>query len=44
LIVDWVEDSPGGRALVWVSHDVDQGDRVATRKILMENGRLSHEQ
>jgi putative ABC transport system ATP-binding protein len=40
LVVDWVETSPGMRALVWVSHDVDQGDRVATRRIIMESGRI----
>jgi putative ABC transport system ATP-binding protein len=40
LVVDWVEKSPDTRALVWVSHDVEQGDRVATRKISMENGRI----
>ena len=38
LVVDWIEESPDARALVWVSHDVEQGDRVATRKIYMENG------
>jgi putative ABC transport system ATP-binding protein len=40
LVVDWVEKSPDTRALVWVSHDVEQGDRVATRKISMESGRI----
>jgi putative ABC transport system ATP-binding protein len=40
LVVDWIEETPKGRALVWVSHDVEQGDRVATRKIYMENGRI----
>ena len=38
LAVDWIDQSPAGRALVWVSHDIEQGDRVATRKIYMENG------
>jgi putative ABC transport system ATP-binding protein len=40
LLIDWVERLPGERALVWVSHDVGQGGRVATRKIFMENGRI----
>jgi putative ABC transport system ATP-binding protein len=40
LLIDWIEESPNSRALVWVSHDVGQGGRVATRKIFMENGRI----
>jgi putative ABC transport system ATP-binding protein len=40
LIVDWVESPGERRALLWVSHDVEQGDRVATRKIFMEKGEL----
>jgi ABC-type arginine transport system ATPase subunit len=24
---------------VWITHDIEQGDRVATRKIFMENGK-----
>ena len=40
LVVDWIEESSDSRALVWVSHDVEQGDRVATRKIYMEKGRV----
>jgi putative ABC transport system ATP-binding protein len=40
-IVDWIDESPDDRALLWVSHDVEQGGRVATRKIFMENGRLA---
>jgi putative ABC transport system ATP-binding protein len=40
LVVDWSVESPDERALVWVSHDVEQGDRVATRKISMEQGRI----
>jgi putative ABC transport system ATP-binding protein len=41
LVVDWIEASPQARALVWVSHDVEQGERVATRKIFMESGRIT---
>jgi putative ABC transport system ATP-binding protein len=40
LAVDWIEEEKESRALVWVSHDVEQGDRVATRKIYMENGKV----
>jgi putative ABC transport system ATP-binding protein len=40
LVVDWINESPTERALVWVSHDVEQGDRIATRKIFMEQGRI----
>jgi putative ABC transport system ATP-binding protein len=43
LVIDWTERSPDQRALVWVSHDVAQGNRVATRKIQMENGRAKVE-
>ncbi|MCC6125006.1 MAG: ATP-binding cassette domain-containing protein [Pirellulales bacterium] len=43
LAVDWIERSPDKRALVWVSHDVAQGNRVATRKIYMENGSVKEE-
>ena len=38
LAIDWINESPGARALVWVSHDVEQGDRVATRRVYMEKG------
>jgi putative ABC transport system ATP-binding protein len=41
LVVDWIEKAPDARALIWVSHDVEQGDRVATRKIYMESGRIT---
>jgi putative ABC transport system ATP-binding protein len=44
LAVDWSEEAPDARALVWVSHDVEQGDRVATRKISMENGRVKKDE
>jgi putative ABC transport system ATP-binding protein len=39
-IVDWVESQADRRAVAWVSHDVEQGNRVATRKIFMEKGKL----
>jgi putative ABC transport system ATP-binding protein len=41
LVVEWVESSPDYRSLVWITHDIEQGDRVATRKIFMENGKAN---
>ena len=46
LVAGWVagEGASGpaaGRAVVWVSHDRAQADRVATRRLRVEAGRLS---
>jgi putative ABC transport system ATP-binding protein len=36
----WIDQSPGNRALLWVTHDVNQANRVANRTLHMENGQL----
>jgi len=40
LIQRWHDQSPGARALVWVSHDRPQSERLGTRTIFIEAGRL----
>jgi putative ABC transport system ATP-binding protein len=36
----WIDQSPGARAMIWVTHDVNQAKRVANRMLHMENGHL----
>jgi putative ABC transport system ATP-binding protein len=36
----WIDQSPGDRAMIWVTHDVNQAKRVANRMLHMENGQL----
>jgi putative ABC transport system ATP-binding protein len=36
----WIDQSPDDRAMIWVTHDVNQANRVANRLLHMENGRL----
>jgi len=38
LISDWLTEKP--RALVWVTHDQQQADRIATRRFKLDAGRL----
>ncbi len=40
LLCGWIAAAPGG-AMVWVSHNAQQANRVAQRSASMENGRLS---
>jgi putative ABC transport system ATP-binding protein len=40
LLDRWFAAGRGGRALVWVSHDLDQASRVASRRLHMRSGRL----
>lgn len=40
LLVDWVQRGPDGRALVWVTHDAAQAERVAQSALRMHSGRL----
>jgi len=40
LVERWVEESPGARAFVWVSHDADQARRVARRTLRVDGGRV----
>jgi putative ABC transport system ATP-binding protein len=41
LLTAWIGQSPGDRAMIWVTHDVNQANRVADRTLHMENGRLN---
>jgi putative ABC transport system ATP-binding protein len=37
----WIDQSPDNRAMIWVTHDINQANRVANRTLHMENGQLS---
>jgi putative ABC transport system ATP-binding protein len=43
LLDRWFAAGEGRRALVWVSHDLDQARRVTGRKLSMRSGRLGGE-
>jgi putative ABC transport system ATP-binding protein len=43
LIDRWFRSGPGDRALVWVSHDLDQARRVSSRTLRMRSGHLELE-
>jgi putative ABC transport system ATP-binding protein len=36
----WIDELPDARAMIWVTHDVNQAKRVANRMLRMENGIL----
>ena len=40
VICEWVAERPDCRAVLWVSHDQNQTDRVATRTVGIEAGRV----
>ncbi len=40
LIASWTEEHRGGRATVWVSHDMQQAQRVSDRAIRMARGAI----
>ena len=40
LISDWVDRSPDGRAVVWVTHDAEQAARVGKRIVSMKAGKV----
>lgn len=42
LVSQWHQQSNGGRAVVWVTHDREQSSRVASRFVRMDSGRLVH--
>lgn len=37
VVQGWLQDSPGERALAWVSHDESQLDRLATRTVKVDH-------
>jgi putative ABC transport system ATP-binding protein len=41
LIIDWCNERVESRAIVWVSHDIQQARRVAQRVFSIEHGTLS---
>lgn len=43
LVDHWFREQPGRRAFLWVSHDVDQPRRIASRRLHMRSGRLDAE-
>jgi putative ABC transport system ATP-binding protein len=43
LVGRWLEEDSGGRAVVWISHDLEQARRVGTRRLAMHSGRLGPE-
>lgn len=44
LLDEWLTAGPGGRALVWVSHDADQARRVTGRRVHLRGGRVESEE
>jgi putative ABC transport system ATP-binding protein len=40
LVACWLDERPGDRALVWVSHDPAQARRVADRAVYLRGGRV----
>ena len=39
-LMGWIAESPDTRALIWVTHDVNQANRIASRMLQMANGKL----
>jgi putative ABC transport system ATP-binding protein len=44
LLDDWMAANPASRALVWVSHDADQVQRMTGRRVHLRAGRLESEE
>ena len=40
LVGRWWCDSPQERAMIWITHDAVQAERIAMRTLHMEGGRL----
>lgn len=40
LVMQWFEQSPQTRACIWVTHDPEQAQRIATRHLSMDQGVL----
>jgi putative ABC transport system ATP-binding protein len=43
-VENWLTAGGGGRAFVWVSHDLEQTRRMTTRQVLLRAGRLAPEE
>ena len=44
LVGHWLSESKSSRALVWVSHDLQQAERVSNRIVTMKDGSLERQQ
>jgi putative ABC transport system ATP-binding protein len=42
-LASWIDEPPGERALIWVTHDANQVRRAANRLLRMDKGRLYEE-
>ncbi len=42
LVDRWWSEAPQQRAMIWVTHDASQAQRIAKRTLRMEGGRLIH--
>jgi len=40
LVRAWFDEAPSERAMIWVSHDAAQGERMADRLVRIERGRI----
>jgi putative ABC transport system ATP-binding protein len=40
LVSDWFAEQPGGRAVLWVTHDTGQAERMGSRVLRIEKGRI----
>jgi putative ABC transport system ATP-binding protein len=43
LVGRWLEEDAQGRAVIWISHDLEQARRLGTRRLVMQSGRLQPE-
>lgn len=41
LVMNWLDESPNDRALLWITHDHAQARRISTRTLTMHQGALS---
>lgn len=41
LVMHWLDEAPGARALLWITHDHAQARRIGTRTLTMHQGALS---
>jgi putative ABC transport system ATP-binding protein len=44
LVASWYEERPEERAIVWVSHDLDQAHRVSSTVRLLRDGRIDEDE
>jgi len=44
LVAAWFDEAPDQRAMIWVSHDAAQAERMADRVVWIERGRIEREE